>query len=66
MSGLLMQDGNFEAGILMEQLWSELTRTLPYVTICSYPVRTLHAEQHPEVWAAVCAEHSAVCHAERL
>jgi len=66
MSGLLMQDGNFEAGILMEQLWSELTRTLPYFTICSYPVRTLHAEQRPEVWAAVCAEHSAVCHAERL
>lgn len=66
MSGLLMQDGNFEGGIRMEQLWSELTHGLPYFTACSYPIRVLRPERHPHVWAAVCAEHSAVCHAERL
>jgi len=66
MSGLLMQAGNFEAGIRMEQLWSELTHTLPYFTACSYPARLLGPERHSDVWAAVCAEHSAVCHAERL
>jgi DNA-binding NarL/FixJ family response regulator len=66
MSGLLIQGGNFEAAIRMEQLWSELTQTLPYFTACSYPIRVLHPERHPDVWTAVCAEHSAVCHAERL
>jgi CheY-like chemotaxis protein len=66
MTVLLMQAGNFEAAVRLEQLWSELTRTLPYFTICSYPTPILRAEQHPQVWAAVCAEHSAVCHAERL
>jgi DNA-binding NarL/FixJ family response regulator len=66
MSGLLLQAGNFDGAVRMEQLWSELTRPLPYFTICSYPTQTLRAEQHPDVWAAVCAEHSAVCHAERL
>jgi CheY-like chemotaxis protein len=66
MSVLLMQAGQFEAAVRLEQLWSELTRTLPYFTVCSYPTRALRAEQHDDVWAAVCAEHSAVCHAERL
>jgi CheY-like chemotaxis protein len=66
MTVLLMQDGNLEGAVRMEQLWSELTRTLPYFTVCSYATPILRAEQHPEVWAAVCAEHSAVCHAERL
>jgi DNA-binding NarL/FixJ family response regulator len=65
-SGLLMQAGHLDAAVQMERLWSELTRTLPYFTVCSYPTRVLRAEQHPDVWAAVCAEHSAVCHAERL
>jgi CheY-like chemotaxis protein len=66
MAGLLLQAGNLDAAVRMEQLWSELTRTLPYFTICSYPTPILRAEPHPGVWAAVCAEHSAVCHAERL
>lgn len=66
MSGQLIQGGNLEAAVRMEQLWSELTRTLPYFTVCSYPTRALRAEQDDWVWAAVCAEHSAVCHADRL
>jgi CheY-like chemotaxis protein len=66
MAGLLLQAGNLDAAVRMEQLWSELTRTLPYFTICSYPTPILRAEPHPGVWAAVCAEHTAVCHAERL
>jgi hypothetical protein len=66
MAGLLLQAGNLDAAVRMEQLWSELTRPLPYFTICSYATPFLHAEPHPGIWAAVCAEHSAVCHAERL
>ena len=65
MAGLLMQDGHLEASVRLEQIWSELTGTLPYLTICSYPTRMVR-DEHPDVWMAVCAEHSAVCHAERL
>ena len=65
MSGLLMRDGDLDAAVEVEHTWSDLTRTLPYFTICSYPWRTLRPEQE-QVWAAVCAEHSAVCHAARL
>jgi CheY-like chemotaxis protein len=66
MSGLAMREGNFEGGVRIEQLWSELTRALPYFTACSYPIGVLRPERHPDVWAAMCAEHIAVCHAERL
>jgi hypothetical protein len=65
MAGLLMRDGRFEAAVELERTWSALTRTLPYFTICSYPWRMFRPEQE-QVWAAVCAEHSAVCHAARL
>jgi DNA-binding NarL/FixJ family response regulator len=66
MGGLLLQDGKHEAAIQLEQTWSELTQTLPYFTVCSYSTRMLGPEQHPDTWAAVCSEHTAVCHAERL
>jgi DNA-binding NarL/FixJ family response regulator len=66
MTGLLLQEGNFDSAVRLERLWTDLTRTLPYFTVCSYPVQRLREEEHPDVWAAVCAEHSAVCHAERL
>ena len=66
MGGLLLQDGNFDAAVQLEQTWDELTGTLPYFTICSYATRMLQPEQHPDTWSAVCAEHTAVCHAERL
>jgi len=66
MGGLLLQEGKYEAAVQLEQTWSELTQTLPYLTICSYSTRTLRPEQHADAWTAVCSEHSAVCHAERL
>jgi CheY-like chemotaxis protein len=66
MAGLLMRDGEFEAAIELEQTWSRLTRSLPYLTICSYLSRTPDRELHPAVWSAMCAEHSAICHAARL
>jgi DNA-binding NarL/FixJ family response regulator len=66
MAGLLLQDGHLEAAVQLEQTWDELTRTLPYLTICSYPARTLHPERYSDVWMAMCAQHSAICHAARL
>ena len=66
MAGLLMEDGHVDAAIRLEQIWSDLTRTLPYLTICSYATRPFRSAQQPDLWAAVYAEHSVVCHAARL
>jgi CheY-like chemotaxis protein len=64
MAGLLLQEGDFDAAIQLEQTWSGLTRALPYLTICSYSL--FDEARHPDAWTAMCAEHSAVCHAARL
>ena len=66
MAGVLLQDGQYEGAVALEQTWSKVTRTLPYLTICSYPARVLSADEHADAWTAVCAEHSAVCHSARL
>jgi CheY-like chemotaxis protein len=66
MNVLILAEGNWEAAIHLEQTWNEVTRTLPFLTVCSYPVQSLTPQQHPKVWATVCAEHSAVCHAHDL
>ncbi len=62
MSVVLIQNGHFEAVGRLERLWSELTSTLPFVTLCAYPVRCINPEERPELFQSVCAEHWAVCH----
>jgi hypothetical protein len=66
MSRLLVRDGHVDAAIRLEQLWSELTRSLPYFTVCSYPTSVFRDAPRADLWAVLCAEHSAVCHAARL
>jgi len=63
MSVLLCRSGQFEAALELERLWDELTRGLPFFTVCGYPIGCF--EHHPEaanLLADVCAEHSAVSH----
>ena len=56
----LCRNGDFEAALEVERIWNELTRALPFFTVCSYPIDCF---EHSEAWsllANVCAEHSAV------
>ncbi len=62
-SVLLCQHGNFEAAIQLERLWDDLTRPLPFVTVCGYPIDCLRDDGHPELFFKVCAHHGAVTHA---
>jgi CheY-like chemotaxis protein len=62
MSVLLLKDGNREGAMALEHEWNELTRSRPFLTVCSYPGELL-SEQGSEVWTAVCAEHGSACHA---
>jgi DNA-binding NarL/FixJ family response regulator len=58
----LCRSGNFEAAIEIEQIWNELTRTLPFFTLCLYPVECFQHESLRKQFAGVCSEHGAVGH----
>ena len=56
----LCRNGDFEAALELERMWSELTRALPFFTVCSYPIDCFeHADARNQL-PNVCAEHSAV------
>jgi DNA-binding NarL/FixJ family response regulator len=62
-SVLLLQDGNVEAALQLERLWNQLTRRLPFLTVCSYPTQCCAPAGRPDVFQAICAEHGAISHA---
>ena len=56
----LCRNGDFEAALELERFWSELTRALPFFTICSYPIDCFEQSAARIQFSNVCAEHSAV------
>jgi len=60
MSASLCRNGEFEAALELERLWDDLTRALPYFTICSYPTDVLPHSDALHLLSNVCAAHSAV------
>ena len=62
MSALLCADGHHEAALQLEPAWDDLTRGLPFLTVCCYSAAPFNAER-PQLFPHVCAAHSAVCHA---
>jgi DNA-binding NarL/FixJ family response regulator len=62
MSALLCADGHHEAALQMESTWDDLTRGLPFLTVCCYSVAPFN-DRGPEFFSTICASHTAVCHA---
>jgi DNA-binding NarL/FixJ family response regulator len=62
MAVILCRDGNLEAAVEVERIWSKLTRPLPLLTVCSYPIECFESEEARKLFPSVCAEHVAVCH----
>jgi CheY-like chemotaxis protein len=58
----IYRDGNPETALHVEQAWDELTRSLPFLTVCFYSMDCFR-KTDPDVFSGVCAPHSAVCHA---
>jgi DNA-binding NarL/FixJ family response regulator len=56
------RDGHPETAVQVEHAWDDLTRWLPFLTVCFYSMDCFH-ETDPDVFPGVCAPHSAVCHA---
>jgi DNA-binding NarL/FixJ family response regulator len=60
MTVALCRKGDFEAALALEQVWDELTRTVPFFTVCSYPIDCFeHADARHQL-SNVCAHHSAI------
>ena len=60
MSAVLCRDGNFEAALELERIWNELTRALPFFTVCSYPIDCFEHSEARKQLPCVCDEHCAV------
>ncbi len=60
MSASLCRNGDFEAALGLERMWHELTRALPFFTICGYPIDCFENSEALNLLSNVCAAHSAV------
>ena len=60
MSASLCRNGNFEAALELERIWNDLTRALPFFTVCSYPIDCFENSEALNLLSNVCAAHSAV------
>ena len=56
----LFLNGNVRAGMEVERMWNDLTRTLPFMTVCCYPAACFDAQSEDDALPDVCAEHWAV------
>jgi len=57
----LSADGNGDAAIALENLWTTLTQDLPFLTLCGYSTASLHHPM-PNLYPRACAEHGVVSH----
>jgi hypothetical protein len=61
MAGLPLRDGNEQAAIALEKLWTKLTQGLPFLTICGYPTSCFHGGV-PDFVSTARTEHWALSH----
>jgi CheY-like chemotaxis protein len=54
--------GNLHAVRDLEHTWDELTSTLPFLTVCCYPMMPFSDDSDGELLPQLCAEHFAVAH----
>lgn len=63
MPSLLCLDAKPEAAIQLEEAWSDLTRGLPFLAVCSYSLKCFGEGRDAELFRSICAPHGSVCHA---
>ncbi len=64
-SAVLCRRGKPEAALEVERLWDELTRSLPILTICTYPTGCFNHGEAPGFISGISAHHSVISHAVR-
>ena len=64
MAPSLCRAGNPEAALQLERVWDDLTRRLPFLTVCFYSTECFGEREDSALFPGICAPHSAVCHAD--
>ena len=64
-SAVLCRRGTPEAALELERLWDELTRSLPILTVCTYPTGCFDHAEAPGLISGISAHHSVISHAGR-
>jgi DNA-binding NarL/FixJ family response regulator len=57
---VLLEGGNADAAIRLEQLWDELAAIYKVDTLCGYALASFRGEKDQYIFQSICAEHSAV------
>lgn len=60
---VLWRNGKPEAAMEVERLWDEVTRSLPILTICTYPMDCVSHDAVAAFSSGICAHHSVISHA---
>ena len=61
-AGSLLANGDARAALAVESHWNELTRDLPFFTLCGYSTSCFKGDV-PELWSSACDAHWALSHA---
>ena len=64
MVAILMLNGQPEAALALERLWTKLAKTYSFSLRCAYPMEQFNQYARKELFMKVCDEHSAVIPAE--
>jgi DNA-binding NarL/FixJ family response regulator len=57
---VLWAQGKGEAAVRLEQLWDGIAKTYDVDILCSYPLLDFLAEEGPDMFQRICAEHTTV------
>jgi signal transduction histidine kinase len=64
MVALLMNCGEFQAAVRLEQLWNDLSKRLSFDLLCGYRISSFDQATHRELFHRICSEHDVVIPAE--
>jgi hypothetical protein len=64
MAPSLCRAGNPEGALQLERVWDDLTRRLPFLTVCFYSTECFGEREDSALFRGICAPHSVVCHAD--
>jgi CheY-like chemotaxis protein len=62
MATILCRNGNIEAVMELEHTWGDLTRQLPFFTVCSYSGALFQDPKSHDLFPRLCTAHRAVSH----
>lgn len=54
--------GKESVALEIEHVWNELTHSLPFLTVCCYPLKRMSEDAHTDMLPNLCAEHYAIAH----